>query len=359
MDPLDATTTAANPATENANAVALGEQLTAMLAAHVSVKLPTFNQFNVKRWFSQAEHQFRLGRITSPATKFSYIYTNLPQDVLNGLSEEAAYGDDYERIKAELITTFSESKPQLFDRLMAQQGNFAGLKPTICLRKIQEIANQLSVGEDIVRIKFLKSIPDDLRLLLVTYEGKSLEDMARVADTLMSYRSPVLPVNNVQTTLPLLRDPVETSQNTDPENIAFVNHISAQQQQDYSNRTKRSENFNQDRNASRGPYHNDLELRPYNGGGYYQDRGTASGFQNEIGLRPYHSGQRQVTCRSHVFFGPKAKTCKPWCWLNGSNPSLNVLPSSRPPSRSNSPHRSASPSPAPRNSLNHSYLSEN
>ncbi|XP_018007641.1 uncharacterized protein LOC108665403 [Hyalella azteca] len=140
-----------------------------MWAAHVAVKIPKFNVFNVKRWFTQAEHQFRLGRITSPAAKFFYVYTNLPEDVLNGLSEETASGDDYERIKTELINTFSESKPQLFDKLMAQQGNYLGQKPTLCLRKMQEVANQLGVGEDIVRIKFLKGVPDDIRPILVTY----------------------------------------------------------------------------------------------------------------------------------------------------------------------------------------------
>jgi hypothetical protein len=84
MDPLDAD--AANPATEDANAASLDEQLNAMWAAQVAVKIPKFNVFNVKRWFTQAEHQFRLGGITSPATKFSYVYTNLPEEVLNGLS---------------------------------------------------------------------------------------------------------------------------------------------------------------------------------------------------------------------------------------------------------------------------------
>ena len=353
MEPLNAA--AANPVTEDATTAALDERLNSMWAAHVAVKIPKFNEYNVKRWFTQAEHQFRLGRITSPATKFSHIYTNLPEEVLNGLSEETASGDDYERIKREVIQSFSESKPQLFDKLTSQE-NFLGQKPTLYLRKIQQVANQLGVGEEIVRIKFLKGISDDIRPILVTYEGKSLEEMARVADTLMSYKPTILPVSNVKAALPPPRDPVETSQDTNPD-LTYVNHVTAQHQQDYSNRLRRSENFNQDRNASRGPqYNTDIEFRPYNGGNFNQDRNSSSGFQsNDVGLRPYHSGQRQVTCRSHIFFGPRAKQCKPWCWLNGTNPSLNVLPSSRPPSRSNSPHRSASPSPAPRNTLNSSF----
>jgi hypothetical protein len=48
----------------------------------------------------------------------------------------------------ELIHTFSESKPQLFDKLMAKQGNYLGQKQTLFLRKIKEEANQLGVGEE-------------------------------------------------------------------------------------------------------------------------------------------------------------------------------------------------------------------
>jgi hypothetical protein len=59
------------------------------------------------------------------------------------------------------------------------------------------VASQLGVGDEIIRIKFLKGMPDDIRSTLVAYDGGTLEELARVADTLLAYKPSLLPVHNI------------------------------------------------------------------------------------------------------------------------------------------------------------------
>ena len=53
------------------------------------------------------------------------------------------------------------------------------------------------------------------------------------------------------------------------------------------------------------------------------------------GIKPFSSNQRPKVCRPHIFFGKKAKYCKPWCQWPEKDANIKVEPSSR----------SSSPSP--------------
>ena len=54
------------------------------------------------------------------------------------------------------------------------------------------------------------------------------------------------------------------------------------------------------------------------------------------GVRPFNSKQKPRVCRAHLYYGDSARYCKPWCkWPNKRN--LQIQPSSRSNSRSNSP----------------------
>ena len=57
-------------------------------------------------------------------------------------------------------------------------------------------------------------------------------------------------------------------------------------------------------------------------------------FKNHAGLRPYHANQRPKVCRAHIFFGHKARSCKPWCQWPNKSPQLQCS------------SRSSSPSPS-------------
>jgi hypothetical protein len=303
---------------------------------HVSVKIPRFNHYNVCRWIGQVESQFTIARITSPATKFAYLHGSLPEDIVNKLSDAAANGCDYQALKTELINTFTESKPELFEKLINQQ-KFLDQKPSFYLRSLQHVASQLGVGDEIIRIKFLKGMPDDIRSTLVAYDGGTLEELARVADTLLAYKPSSLPLHNI------------TSQKLGPVDQYRFNDTPTTPQISYHQEDTHAHINYVPTQTNKHKYQHDFSGRA-------QQKTESRGlYNNRPGLQPFYEDQKQKTCRHHIFYGPTARNCKSWCWLKNSNPELVILPNSRPASRSNSPHRSTIPSPAPRNSLNLSF----
>lgn len=53
-------------------------------------------------------------------------------------------------------------------------------------------------------------------------------------------------------------------------------------------------------------------------------------------VAPFRPNQRPKVCRGHIYYGPRSRSCKPWCtWPTKTG--LNILPNSRPGSRSSSP----------------------
>ena len=157
------------------------------MAAAVSVKPPAFDDTSVSRWFKIVESQFLLSNITASTTKFHHIIANLPVRVLNQLSDAVIASMCYNDLKNALESLFAKSKSELFDTLMNQH-KILCTKPTVYLQELRKLAAPLDVTDDFLRIKFLKALPNNIRPLLVTYDSTtSLEELARVADTLLDY----------------------------------------------------------------------------------------------------------------------------------------------------------------------------
>lgn len=256
-------------------------------SAAVAVKPPLFDESAVTRWFSIIESQFVLANITTASTKFHHVLSNLPVKILNQVSDDVIQSADYDKLKTSLIDLFSRSKPELFDSLI-NKNPITFTKPTQYLNELRKIATPLGLGEDFLKIKFIKALPDNIRPLIATYDSNTtLEELARVSDTLMSY--------NMSYGAQVSQ--VNTNKHGDP---AVANR-------NYTNYT-----------TSTIP----------------------------IGIRAFHNKQRPKVCRYHLYYGKNAKSCKPWCIINTSNSLLNILPSSRTSSRSSSPvHFKRSDSP--------------
>jgi hypothetical protein len=48
-----------------------------------------------------------------------------------------------------------------------------------------------------------------------------------------------------------------------------------------------------------------------------------------IGLAPFKSNQKPQVCRSHIYYGEQARSCKPWCRWPSKNSSVKMESSSR------------------------------
>ena len=261
------------------------------MAASVTVKPPPFDETSVTRWFTIVESQFVLAKITVASIKFHHILSNLPLRVINQVSDEVIQS---QQLKRALISLFTKSKPELFDSLV-NQNNILCDKPSNYLRELRKVTTQLGVDDSFIKLKFLKALPGNIRLLLVTYEdGTSLEELAGVAETLLAYGS-----NNF-------------GASSQP-NVSMV-----ESRQGCRSITRNGENFRGSSSTS-----------------------AASVFSKTvipIGVRSFHGGQRPQVCRYHLHYGNKAKSCKRWCILSSS------CNAPRPGSRSSSSSRITKPS---------------
>lgn len=265
-------------------------------AAPATIKISTFDEGSVKKWFILLESTFELYNITLSKVKFSHTLPNLPMSTIKKISDSILMDRDYDSLKDAVISLFEQSKPELFDALMAKTKMLC-TKPSVFLQDLKSLGDQLSMSDEFIKVKFLKSLPANIRPAVVTHESDTLEEMAKVADTLLAYQG-----------------------SSEGSSVLSVTHNSNKQIGPIVNRPQR--NVQDDSSLSYTP----------------------------IGIRPFHPNQKPKVCRFHIFYGPRAKYCKPWCMLSSS--SLHMLPNSRPSSRSSSPSHSPSSSPRKQRSEN-------
>jgi len=255
---------------------------------HMSVKPPHFDESAPSRWFTILESQFVLSKITASQTKFHHVIANLPTVVMAQLTDTQIASNDYETIKNDVIKLFTKSSPELFDTIMSKT-HITCTKPTLYLNELRKLANQANLGlsDEFLKIKFIKGVPDSIRPMLATHAADSLDELARVADTMLAY-NPSMSVSHVP-------PPRDCTPNPSSFNQAHKPRI-----------TMNVKNFATDN-------------IPY-------------------ALRAFHATQKPQVCRAHLYYGNHARSCKPWCIL--FQPKLKILPNSR----SNSPARTPSSS---------------
>ena len=124
----------------------------------VTFKPLPFESSNIHRWFQILEAQFAAQRISNTRTKFNTILGSLSFNVANQLSDEVITSCDYATIKDALIFIHAQPKPELFDAFV-NENKIMLTKPTLYLQEIRRIGQQLNLGDDFLRIKFLKALP--------------------------------------------------------------------------------------------------------------------------------------------------------------------------------------------------------
>ncbi|KAK4291063.1 hypothetical protein Pmani_036082 [Petrolisthes manimaculis] len=256
----------------------MGEDGEQAEAHHVSIKPPPFMESSVEGWFTIMEAQFHLQRITSEITKFFHVLSALPPNVVGQLSSDTLNSRTFKTLKPEVIQLFERTKPELFEQLIST-ATMTG-RPSAYLNELLSIASKVGVSDDLVRHKFTQAFPPTIGTVLAAQKELPLIQLGKLGDEL----------------LPLVRSQqqclaVDASQSSSPATTSR----------------------NQRQDSHRG--------------------------QLSFGVKPFHDGQRPVVCRAHIYFGPKARTCKPWCRWPHKQASLHIQPSSRP----TSPSRAATP----------------
>ena len=185
---------------------------------------------------------------------------------------------------------YEKTKPELFERLISKT-RMTG-RPSIFLSELREVAEKVGVGDDLIRHKFIQSIPAGIATALASQRELTLSQLGKLADELMPLvQYTPSSVNAVPSQAP----PPEVEP-----------RCSMAQQQ-----------YRQQRFAARCR----TPTRSF-------ARETPTSDAN-MGLVPYHADQRPKVCRAHLFFGSKARTCKPWCQWPSKADDVRMQPSSR------------------------------
>lgn len=246
----------------------------------VTIKPPQFMEAAVEAWFTILESQFRLNRIVSDSTMFDHVLSALPPNIVVKLPPSTLQSFSYGILRDEIIQQYERSKPELFEELISKH-EMTG-RPSTFMCELQAIARKVGVADDLVRHKFTQALPANIGPVLAAQRELSLTQLAKLADELV----------------PLVAPPISCLTINSPSSNAH----------EHENRNVR--------------------------------RPTSA---SSSGVQPFHPGQRPRVCRAHVYYGPRARTCKPWCLWPNKRSDLVIQQSSRSSSRSSSPQRQTTP----------------
>lgn len=230
-------------------------------ASAVSIKAPVFTERNPSAWFLILDAQFHLGNITSEATKFYHAVAGLPPDLIAKLPDDTFQNAHYGHLKKTICAYLEPTKPELVDQFLASLP-VAG-RPSHHLAEMKRLASQIGASEDLIRHKFYKTLPPHIGPILMTQRQAPLEDLGRLADELVA----LAPA---------------------PNHIAVVNRPASPERR-LENRSPRTHRPN-------SPEHRRENSR-----------------EALTGLQPFSPDQRSRVCRWHIYFGARARKCRPWC----------------------------------------------
>ena len=233
----------------------------------MSVRPPPFMETAVSGWFAILDAQFHLANVSCGTTKFFHVLASLPADVVARVDPTVIAGQDFANLKGVVIEMFEKTKPELFEKLISK--NVMTGRPSEFLGELRDIASKVGVGDDLVRHKFIQSLPSAISTVLAAQRDLTLGQMGKLADELV-------PLVHKQTVV--AAHPVDSHSGYCPPARGMSPAARGQ-------RTRSADRRGQGRD-----------------------------------LEPYHDGQAPKVCRAHIFYGPNARTCRPWCtWPEKNN----------------------------------------
>jgi hypothetical protein len=150
-------------------------------------RVPEFNASDPEMWFAVAEAYFTKARITDSQQRYLDVVSSLPPRYASEVREiimRPLDNDSYTTLKRELIkrlcSTQEEKTLKLLENVVMEDE-----KPTQYLRRLQALAGS-AVPTDLLRTLWLRGLPEKLKPTMATQSGKTLPEMAEVADAVYS-----------------------------------------------------------------------------------------------------------------------------------------------------------------------------
>ncbi|XP_073835814.1 uncharacterized protein [Musca autumnalis] len=170
-----------NAQSVSSNSSSMTNQSSGFEVSAASIKLPGFWTNCPEAWFIHAEMQFATKGITLDKTKYEYVVTALPQEVIMSVLDvirNSRNNNSYEDLKDVLIKrhTLSESKridKILFDLEMGDQ------KPSELYRPMSLMAGT-QFSQDVLKRIWIRRLPKNLYVALM---GSNITDTNQLIQT--------------------------------------------------------------------------------------------------------------------------------------------------------------------------------
>lgn len=157
----------------------------------VAVRVPPFWPEEPEIWFAQVEGQFAISGITSDATKFHYIISQLDNRYSREVKDiiiSPPVNDKYGKLKAELIKRLTASNEKKIKQLLMHE-ELGDRKPSQFLRHLKSLAG-VDVPDDFLKTIWISRLPHGVQTVLAGQPSTAIiEDLADLADRVIDLTS--------------------------------------------------------------------------------------------------------------------------------------------------------------------------
>jgi len=150
-------------------------------------RVPEFNAADPEMWFAVVEAYFTKARVTDSQQRYLDVVSSLPPRYASEVRDIIMCpldNESYAKLKRELIKRLCDTQEEKTLKLL-ENVVMEDEKPTQYLRRLQALAGS-AVPEDLLRTLWLRGIPEKLKPTMATQAGKTLPEMAEVADAVYS-----------------------------------------------------------------------------------------------------------------------------------------------------------------------------
>ena len=147
--------------------------------------MPTFWSKSPAVWFVQAEAQFTLARITSDISRFNYVLTSLPEDVIESIIDYIQcppVNNLYEGVKVLLIERHSMSEQRRVEQLLANE-QLGDRRPSEFFRALRHLAGTSgTISDKLVLSLWTRRLPQAVSIAIIAQGNKPDGKLTALAD---------------------------------------------------------------------------------------------------------------------------------------------------------------------------------
>lgn len=152
--------------------------------SRLAVRLPPFWPHNPALWFSQVEASFLCAGVTTDATKFALVVSQLDhryaaevQDIITSPPATEAYA----KLKAELVRRVSASQEERVRQVLTQE-DIGDRKPSQYLRHLRSKVDSCTIPDTLLRTLWSNRLPAQVKAIVASQTHMPLDAVADLAD---------------------------------------------------------------------------------------------------------------------------------------------------------------------------------